>query len=173
MEEACLQVHGRLLALERASRPLELGRQVAELTRRVGRLQALAPRTDREAALATAIVARAEEQLAQAIVRLHRRAKQTRDRRLVLLVAQLYPPFLQTFPCPASKAVCRGRDLRFFYAELLNDQVGDYRAAAREYTAVVDQGEGRWMLTAAYDAVLAYDEVLKRLPATEDGPMLQ
>jgi hypothetical protein len=173
LEETCLQVQGRLLALERERQPRALGRQVAELVRRVVRLRALPPRSEREAALASALAARAEEQLAQVIVRMHREAKRTRDPGLARLVAELYPPFLEAFPCPAERRLCRGRDMRFFYAELLNDQLADYRAAAREYTAVVAQGEGRFRRFAAYNAVLAYDRVFARAPAPESGPMPQ
>ena len=69
-------------------------------------------------------------------------------------------------------------DLRFFWAELLNDNLNKYDTAADEYTKVLLAGRharregregtklkpakpGKWMINAAYNAILAWDEVVK------------
>src|SRR5713101_2462977 len=66
-------------------------------------------------------------------------------------------------------------DLRFFWAELLNDNLQKYERAAEEYTRVVmqdakrleaGQKTGKWLTNAAYNAVLANDEMVKAAEAS-------
>ncbi|MGC4115834.1 MAG: hypothetical protein QM765_14800 [Myxococcales bacterium] len=125
----------------------------------------------------------AESTLANLAVRMHNEAKKHRSTQLFLLANRAYEDYLPLFP--------ENRwayDLRFFHAELLNDNLNRYEEAAAEYTRVlqldiakVDAAEGalpgalpgapgRWMLHAAYNAVLAYDEVAKREEKDEVPP---
>lgn len=112
----------------------------------------------------------------------HNEAKKTRDDSVFFLAAEVYQDYLEVF-ADTPKAY----DLRFFFAELLNDNLGRYDRAAEEYTRVLledvkriepprdpktgaqaaPQKPGRWMVDAAYNAILAYDEVAKKSEAKE------
>lgn len=120
----------------------------------------------------------AERTLSNLAVTWHNEAKKTRDETTFGYANDVYSDYLTLFP-ESPKAY----DLRFFWAELLNDNLRDYEKAAANYTLVVlqdakaleakdEQGNptpgkpGKWLNNAAYNAVLAYDEVVKAAEAT-------
>ena len=115
----------------------------------------------------------AERTLSNLAVTWHNEAKKTREEATFGYADMIYSDYLTLFP-ESSKAY----DLRFFWAELLNDNLQKYDKAAANYTLVVlqdvkqleakdDKGNpkpgkpGKWLNNAAYNAVLAYDEVVK------------
>jgi tetratricopeptide (TPR) repeat protein len=126
----------------------------------------------------------AERIMSNLAVNWHNEAKKTRDDAVFFLAAEVYQDYLEVF-AGSPKAY----DLRFFFAELLNDNLGRYDRAAEEYSRVLledikkveppkdpktaaqaaPQKPGRWMVDAAYNAILAYDEVAKKADAKEGG----
>ncbi len=115
----------------------------------------------------------AERTLSNLAVTWHNEAKKTRDEGTFAYADMIYSDYLTLFP-ESPKAY----DLRFFWAELLNDNLQKYEKAALNYTLVLlqdakvleakdEEGNpkpgkpGRWLQNAAYNAVLAYDEVVK------------
>jgi tetratricopeptide (TPR) repeat protein len=106
-----------------------------------------------------------ERTLSNLAVNWHKEAKKTRDDETFALANEVYGDYLSLFP-ENPKAY----DMRFFWAELLNDNLQKYDEAARQYTLVFQadiahlekkEKPGRWIANAPYDAVLAYDEVIK------------
>ncbi len=126
----------------------------------------------------------AERTMSNLAVNWHNEAKKTRSDTTFFLAAEVYQDYLEIFgESPKSY------DLRFFYAELLNDHLHKFDRAAEEYTKVVlvDIGRmdppkradgsrppaekpGRWLVNAAYNAILAFDEVAKRFEQQEQLP---
>ncbi len=123
----------------------------------------------------------AERIMSNLAVNWHNEAKKTRDDSVFLLASDIYEDYLSIFS-DSPKAY----DLRFFYAELLNDNLQKYDRAAEEYSKVLledirkidppagkngkkskSQKAGRWMVNAAYNAILAYDEVVKKIEKDE------
>ncbi|WNG46257.1 tetratricopeptide repeat protein [Archangium minus] len=115
----------------------------------------------------------AERTLSNLAVTWHNEAKKTREEATFGYADMIYSDYLTLFP-ESTKAY----DLRFFWAELLNDNLQKYDKAAANYTLVVlqdvkqleakdEQGNpkpgkpGKWLNNAAYNAVLAYDEMVK------------
>jgi tetratricopeptide (TPR) repeat protein len=115
----------------------------------------------------------AERTLSNLAVTWHNEAKKTREEATFGYADMIYSDYLTLFP-ESNKAY----DLRFFWAELLNDNLQKYDKAAANYTLVVlqdvkqleakdDKGNpkpgkpGKWLNNAAYNAVLAYDEMVK------------
>lgn len=115
----------------------------------------------------------AERTLSNLAVTWHNEAKKTRDEETFRFADAIYGDYLTLFP-ENPKAY----DLRFFWAELLNDHLQNFEKAAANYTLVVlqdakvleekdEQGNpkpgkpGKWLSNAAYNAVLAYDEVVR------------
>jgi TolA-binding protein len=115
----------------------------------------------------------AERSLSNLAVTWHNEAKKTREEATFGYADMIYSDYLTLFP-ESPKAY----DLRFFWAELLNDNLQKYDKAAANYTLVVlqdvkqleakdEQGNpkpgkpGKWLNNAAYNAVLAYDEMVK------------
>jgi tetratricopeptide (TPR) repeat protein len=126
----------------------------------------------------------AERIMSNLAVNWHNEAKKTRDDNVFFLAAEIYQDYLEVFSDNP-----KAYDLRFFYAELLNDNLNKYDRAADEYTKVVLQDiakidppknkdgtkpapekPGRWMVNAAYNAILAYDEVAKKAEKDEQLP---
>jgi tetratricopeptide (TPR) repeat protein len=152
-----------------------------------------------------------ERTISNLAVTWHNEAKKTRDEETYGFANEVYADYLTLF----SDNV-KAYDLRFFWAELLNDNLSKYDKAADEYTKVlmqdvecikkggvapkeqstgkedapkgkkgkkaenqdqvaVDETKsgkckvGRWTVNAAYNAILAYDEVVKR--DTEAGKL--
>lgn len=106
-----------------------------------------------------------ERTLSNLAVNWHNEAKKTRDDETFVFANEVYSDYLSLFP-ENKKAY----DLRFFWAELLNDNLQRYDKAAEQYTLVLAQDikrvenkekPGKWMVNAAYNAVLAWDEVVK------------
>ncbi|MGA9525517.1 MAG: tetratricopeptide repeat protein [Myxococcaceae bacterium] len=114
-----------------------------------------------------------ERTLSNLAVNWHNEAKKTRDDETFAFAHEVYSDYLRLFS-DNKKAY----DLRFFYAELLNDNLNRYEKSSEQYTLVVAQdikriekGEkpGKWLNNAAYNAVLAWDEVVKN--AEQNGSL--
>jgi len=123
----------------------------------------------------------AERTLSNLAVTWHNEARKTRDEETFKYADAIYGDYLTLFP-ENPKAY----DMRFFWAELLNDNLNNYEKASANYTLVVLQDAklldakdakgnpkpgkpGKWLTNAAYNAVLAYDEVVKA--AEEKGTL--
>ncbi len=113
-----------------------------------------------------------ERTISNLAVNWHNEGRKTRDDETFQYANEVYSDYLTLFPDGA-----KAYDLRFFWAELLNDNLQRYDKAAEEYTKVLmmdvsrlekagaDKKKvkpGKYMVQAAYNAVLAYDEVVKK-----------
>jgi cellulose synthase operon protein C len=107
-----------------------------------------------------------ERTLSNLAVTWHNEAKKTRDEETFRFANEVYSDYLTLFP-ENPKAY----DLRFFWSELLNDNLQRFDRSAEEYSKVflwdiakIEKKEkpGKWLNNAAYNAVLAYDEVVKK-----------
>lgn len=109
-----------------------------------------------------------ERTISNLAVNWHNEAKKTRDDQTFEFANAVYADYLTLFP-QNPKAYA----LRFFWAELLNDNLNKYDMAAAEYTKVFNQDieaikkggdakPGKYMVNAAYNAILAWDEVVKK-----------
>jgi tetratricopeptide (TPR) repeat protein len=127
---------------------------------------------------------RSEAILSALAVNWHNEGKKTRDDDTFAATDEVYGDYLALFPDNP-----KAYDLRFFWAELLHDNLHRYDKAAVQYTEVVKQdarridGEkdasgswtvkpekpGKWLPLAAYDSVYAWDEVVRR--AEEHGEL--
>ncbi len=119
-----------------------------------------------------------ERTISNLAVNWHNEGKKTRDEETFGFANEVYADYMALFPeSPKSY------DLRFFWAELLNDNLNKYDKAAEQYTAVtmMDIAKGdkcnaapeldekgkpkalpcKYLLNATYNAILAYDEVVK------------
>lgn len=120
-----------------------------------------------------------ERTISNLAVNWHNEAKKTRDEETFGFANEVYADYLTLFP-ESPKAY----DLRFFWAELLNDNLNKYQKAAEEYTRVmlVDVGRvekkgddgnpgkpGKWMNNAAYNSILAWDAVVKEAATADAG----
>jgi TolA-binding protein len=122
-----------------------------------------------------------ERTLSNLAVTWHNEGKKTRNEETFKYADAVYSDYLTLFPDNP-----KAYDLRFFWAELLNDNLQNYEKAAANYTLVVlqdakvleakdDKGKpkpgkpGKWLQNAAYNAVLAYDEVVKAGEARGEG----
>jgi cellulose synthase operon protein C len=112
-----------------------------------------------------------ERTISNLAVNWHNEAKKTRDEETFGFANDVYSDYLTLFPDNP-----KAYDLRFFYAELLNDNLLKFDRAAEEYTRTMmadvkrlDKGEkaGKWMNNAAYNSILAWTEVVKK--AKTDG----
>lgn len=114
-----------------------------------------------------------ERTISNLAVNWHNEAKKTRDDQTFEFANAVYADYLTLFP-QNPKAYA----LRFFWAELLNDNLNKYDKAAEEYTRVFNQDidaikkggdakPGKYMVNAAYNSILAWDEVVKQ--ATTSG----
>lgn len=117
----------------------------------------------------------AERTLSNLAVNWHQEGRKTRDDETFAHANEIYKDYLALFS-DSPKAY----DLRFFWAELLSDNLQQYERAAVEYDAVtlqdIDRIEGRkkdsdgnplppgkYLANAAYNAVLSWDTVVTRL----------
>ncbi len=113
----------------------------------------------------------AERILSNLAVTWHNECRKTRDEDCYKFANDVYGDYLVLFP-ENPKAY----DLRFFWAELLNDNLNKYDQSAQEYTKVLLQDvervekkdekgnpgkPGKWMLNAAFNSILANEEVVK------------
>ncbi len=120
-----------------------------------------------------------ERTISNLAVNWHNEAKKTRDDETFGFANEVYADYLTLFP-ESPKAY----DLRFFWAELLNDNLSKYKRAAEEYTRVMmtdvgrvekkgDDGApgkaGKWMNNAAYNSILAWDSVVKEEATADAG----
>lgn len=117
-----------------------------------------------------------ERTISNLAVNWHNEARKTRDDETYGFANEVYGDYLTLYPDNK-----KSYDLRFFWAELLNDNLAKYERAAEEYTkvlmmdvAAIEKGgeagpdgqkkpvkPGKFMVNAAYNAILAYDQVLK------------
>lgn len=115
----------------------------------------------------------AERTISNLAVSWHQEAKKTRDDKTFEYADAVYGDYLTLFP-DSPKAY----DLRFFWALLLSDNLGKYQQAAEEYNKVFamdiaklekggDAKPGKLMKEAAFNAILAWVEVVKK--ATAEG----
>ncbi|MCE9668253.1 tetratricopeptide repeat protein [Myxococcus stipitatus] len=122
-----------------------------------------------------------ERTLSNLAVTWHNEGKKTRNEETFRYADAVYSDYLTLFPDNP-----KAYDLRFFWAELLNDNLQNYEKSAANYTLVVlqdakvleakdDKGKpkpgkpGKWLQNASYNAVLAYDEVVKAAEARGDA----
>ncbi len=114
-----------------------------------------------------------ERTISKLAVDWHNEGRKTRDEQTFEFANAVYADYLTLFP-KSPKAY----DLRFFWAELLNDNLSKYEKAAGEYTTVfgmdIDKVEklkkggdakenktGKYFNNAGYNAILAWTEVVK------------
>ncbi len=107
----------------------------------------------------------AERTISRLAVDWHNEGRKTRDEQTFEFANAVYADYLTLFP-QSPKAY----DLRFFWAELLNDNLNKYEKAAGEYTTVfgVDierinkkEKTGKYLNNSSYNAILAWTEVVK------------
>jgi len=113
-----------------------------------------------------------ERTLSNLAVNWHNEAKKTRDDETFALASEVYSDYLALFADSA-----KAYDLRFFWAELLNDNLqtpDHFEKAAEQYSKVLADDikkveakakPGKFMVNAAYNAILANDEVVKAAEA--------
>ncbi|MFO0596073.1 MAG: tetratricopeptide repeat protein [Myxococcaceae bacterium] len=110
-----------------------------------------------------------ERTISRLAVEWHNEGKKTRDEQTFEFANAVYADYLTLFPKNP-----KAYDLRFFWAELLNDNLNKYDRAAAEYTTVFAQDierlkknekMGKWGTNASYNAILAWTEVVKKLEA--------
>ena len=108
----------------------------------------------------------AERTISRLAVDWHNEGRKTRDEQTFEYANAVYADYLTLFP-----ASPKAYDLRFFWAELLNDNLNKYDKAAAEYSAVFNvdierlgkkEKLGKYMNNAAYNAILAWTEVVKK-----------
>lgn len=134
-------------------------------------------KTDKDKEALTEARELSERTLSNLAVNWHNEAKKTRDEDTFDLANQVYADYLTLFP-ENPKAY----DLRFFWAEMLNDNLSRFDQSAEQYTKVALQdidriengakdakGEfhkpgkpGKWFNNALYNAILAYDQVVAK-----------
>jgi tetratricopeptide (TPR) repeat protein len=115
-----------------------------------------------------------ERTLSNLAVTWHNEARKTRDDETFGHAHEIYGDYLSLFP-ENPKAY----DLRFFWAELLNDNLYKFTDAAAQYAAVLQvdveraagkrldkdgqpEKPGKYMGNAAWNAILAHDEIIKQ-----------
>ncbi|MFZ5444296.1 MAG: tetratricopeptide repeat protein [Myxococcota bacterium] len=107
-----------------------------------------------------------ERTISKLAVDWHNEGRKTRDEQTFEFANAVYADYLTLFP-QSPKAY----DLRFFWAELLNDNLNKYEKAAGEYTTVFSQDierfkknekPGKYVNNASYNAILAWSEVVKK-----------
>lgn len=119
-----------------------------------------------------------ERTISNLAVNWHNEGKKTRDEETFGFANEVYADYMALFPDSP-----KSYDLRFFWAELLNDNLNKFDKAAEQYTAVtlLDIAKGdkckappekdekgkdkpppcKYLVNATYNAILAYDEVVK------------
>ncbi|MGO9765026.1 MAG: tetratricopeptide repeat protein [Myxococcaceae bacterium] len=127
---------------------------------------------------------RSEAILSALAINWHNEGKKTRDDDTFAATDEVYGDYLALFPDNP-----KAYTMRFFWAELLHDNLHRYDKAAVQYTEVVKEDgrridgqknaagawvvkpgkPGKWLPLAAYDSVYAWDEVVKR--AEEHGEL--
>ena len=111
----------------------------------------------------------AESRMRELVTDYHRYAQKFKKVDDYETAADIYSQYLQAFP--DSENAYR---LNFFYAELLWD-LGNWREAAKQYDAVVKRdAKGEYTRTCAYNAVLAWEKIVNKVPAPvfKDGKIV-
>ncbi len=104
----------------------------------------------------------AENRMRELVTDYHRFAQKFKKVDDYETAADIYSQYLQAFP--DSENAYR---LNFFYAELLWD-LGKWRDAAAQYDAVVKRdAKGDYTRTCAYNAVLAWEKIVNKVPETK------
>lgn len=106
----------------------------------------------------------AERTISNLAVNWHKEGSKTRNEETFQFANDVYADYMTLFP-DSKKAY----ELRFFWAELLFDLLHNHAKAAEQYGMVADedvrrieskQAPGKWLKDAAYNAILAYNEVV-------------
>ena len=111
----------------------------------------------------------AENRMRELVTDYHRYAQKFKKVDDYETAADIYSQYLQAFP--DSENAYR---LNFFFAELLWD-LGRWREAAKQYDAVVARdNKGEYTRTCAFNAVLAWEKIVKKEPPPvfKDGKIL-
>jgi tetratricopeptide (TPR) repeat protein len=107
-----------------------------------------------------------ERTISNLAVTWHQEAKKTRDEPTFAFANEVYSDYIAIFP--DSK---KSYDLRFYWAELMNDNLLKFDKAAEQYSFVLNmdakkiekqEKPGKWLPNAALNAVFAYREVVKK-----------
>ncbi len=107
-----------------------------------------------------------ERTLSNIAVNWHIEGRKTRDDDTFEYANEVYADYLTLFPDNK-----KSYDLHFYWGELLNDYLRKYPEAEQQYTWVVTQDgkaidgkqkPGKWLPNAAFNAVYAGDEVVRR-----------
>ncbi|MBL8911984.1 MAG: tetratricopeptide repeat protein, partial [Archangium sp.] len=110
-----------------------------------------------------------ERTISKLAVDWHNEGRKTRDEQTFEFANAVYADYLVLFP-QSPKAY----DLRFFWAELLNDNLNKYDKSAVEYSTVAkvdierlgkNEKTGKYFANASYNAILAWTEVVKKVEA--------
>ncbi len=111
----------------------------------------------------------AENRMRELVTDYHRYAQKFKKVDDYETAADIYSQYLQAFPDSD-----QSYRLNFFYAELLYD-LGRWRDAAQQYDAVVRRDQkGEYTRTCAYNAVLAWEKIVNKIPPPifKDGKVL-
>jgi TolA-binding protein len=112
----------------------------------------------------------AESRMRELVTDYHRYAQKFKKYDDYDAAANIYDQYLKAFP--DSENAYR---LNFFYAELLYD-LGKWKEAAGQYDAVVKRDpKGEFTRTSAYNAVLAWEKVVNKIPppdVSKDGKLV-
>jgi hypothetical protein len=102
-----------------------------------------------------------ETALANTVIADHNRCRTERDAEACRFAEAEYREYLQRFPDNK-----KAPDLHFFFAELLYDQLEKHEEAAGEYEkAYAANPNGKYARLAAYNRVLAWNVLSRRLPS--------
>ena len=123
-------------------------------------------KTDADKKVMASAKDRSERTLSNIAVNWHNEGRKTRDDDTFEYANEVYGDYLALFPDNR-----KSYDLRFYWGELLNDYLRKYPEAEQQYTQVVvqdgkaidgKQKPGKWLPNAAFNAVYAADEVVRR-----------
>jgi TolA-binding protein len=141
--------------------------QIRKLVKVIGDVEASGNvKTDADKKHMASAKDRSERTLSNIAVNWHNEGRKTRDDDTFEYANEVYGDYLTLFPDNK-----KSYDLRFYWGELLNDYLRKYVEAEQQYTAVVTQDgkaidakqkPGKWLPNAAFNAVYAADEVVRR-----------
>ena len=143
--------------------------QVRRLVKILGDVEASGNvKTDADKRAVAAARDQSERTLSNIAVNWHIEGRKTRDDDTFEYANEVYADYLALFPQNP-----KAYDLRFYWGELLNDYLRKYPEASEQYTQVVLQDgakidakppvkPGKWLPNAAFNAVYAADEVVRR-----------
>jgi len=141
--------------------------QIRKLVKVIGDVEASGNvKTDADRKAMTSAKDLSERTLSNIAVNWHNEGRKTRDDDTFEYANEVYADYLTLFPDNR-----KSYDLHFYWGELLNDYLRKYPEAERQYTWVVvqdgkaidaKQKAGKWLPNAAFNAVYAADEVVRR-----------